>query len=210
VAVLSIFQMLAGFAEYEKGTIRERTQAGQRRAFKYGRHGGTIPYGYDIAEDDTFVVVEDEARIVREIIANVAAGATLYSEAKRLNDEGVPSPGLRFRRRERRYGASWPHATVGRIVGQRAYSGVHEVTLNSGEVVERPVPTIVPPALQERAMAALAENKRYAGGRRGGVTTCCAASCTAPSVVRPTWAPAPPLRLRRSPHEQALLLLQLL
>jgi site-specific DNA recombinase len=160
-----IFQMLASFAEYEKGTIRERTQAGQRRAFKYGRHGGTIPYGYDIAEDDTFVVVEDEARIVREIIANVAAGATLYSEAKRLNDEGVPSPGLRFRRRERRYGASWPHATVGRIVGQRAYSGVHEVTLNSGEVVERPVPTIVPPTLQERAMAALAENKRYAGGK---------------------------------------------
>jgi hypothetical protein len=38
-----------------------------------------IPYGYDIAPDDSFVIVEDEARIVAEIIANVAAGATLAS-----------------------------------------------------------------------------------------------------------------------------------
>jgi hypothetical protein len=29
---------------------------------------------------------------VRQIIVDVAPGATLYSEAKRLNDEGVPSP----------------------------------------------------------------------------------------------------------------------
>ena len=64
-----IFQMLASFAEYERGTIRERTRAGQRRAFRNGRQMGAIPYGYDIAADNTFVVVEDEARIAREIIA---------------------------------------------------------------------------------------------------------------------------------------------
>jgi site-specific DNA recombinase len=38
-----IFQMLASFAEYERGTIRERTQAGRRRAFKNGRQMGAIP-----------------------------------------------------------------------------------------------------------------------------------------------------------------------
>src|ERR687890_1800233 len=43
-----IFQMLASFAEYERETIRERTQAGQRRAFKNGRQMGSIPYGYKI------------------------------------------------------------------------------------------------------------------------------------------------------------------
>src|SRR3712207_3484291 len=47
-----IFQMLASFAEYERGTIRERTQAGQRRAFKNGRQVGAIPYGYDIVAKD--------------------------------------------------------------------------------------------------------------------------------------------------------------
>src|SRR5918999_1473735 len=35
-----IFQMLASFAEYDRQSIIERTRAGQRRAFKNGRHGG--------------------------------------------------------------------------------------------------------------------------------------------------------------------------
>jgi len=157
--------MLASFAEYDRENIRERTQAGLHRALKNGKHVGTIPYGYDIGPDGSFVIVEEEAAVVREIIANIAGSSTLYGEAKRLNDEGVSSPGLRYKGRERRHGASWPHATVVRIVGLRAYSGVHEVTLEGGEIIERPVPAIVAPALQERAVVALTENKRYAGGK---------------------------------------------
>jgi site-specific DNA recombinase len=93
-----IFQMLASFSEFERATITERSRDGLHRAFKNGKQLGCIPFGYDISEaDSAFVVVEDEARIVREIIANVAAGSTLYCEAKRLNDEGVPSPGRKYR-----------------------------------------------------------------------------------------------------------------
>jgi site-specific DNA recombinase len=88
-----IFQMLASFAEFERASIRERTQADLHRALRNGKQLAMIPYGYDIAPDGLFVIVEDEARIVAEIIANIAAGATLYSEAERLNEEGVPSPG---------------------------------------------------------------------------------------------------------------------
>jgi site-specific DNA recombinase len=163
-----IFQMLASFAEYERGTIRERTQAGQRRAFKNGRQVGAIPYGYDIvAKDGAFVVVEEEAGIVREIIANIAAGATLYSEAKRLNDEDVPSPGNRYRGKPRKHGGGWGHTTIREIVQQRAYAGTHIVKLNGGaEIIERAVPPIVEPALREKALECLRENKRYAGGRR--------------------------------------------
>jgi site-specific DNA recombinase len=98
-----IFQMLASFAEYERGTIRERTQAGLHRALRNGTFLGRILYGYRRSPDETsLTLVEEEARIVREIIANIAAGATLYSESKRLNDEGVPSPGYRYRGDERR------------------------------------------------------------------------------------------------------------
>jgi site-specific DNA recombinase len=162
-----IFQMLASFAEFERASIRERTQAGLHRAIKNGRHLGAIPYGYDIAPDGSFVIVEEEAAVVREIIANIASkGSTLYAEAKRLNDEGVLSPGVRYKGRERRHGASWLYVTVGLIVNRHAYSGVHEVALDTGEVVERPVSAIVSPGLQERAQAALAENKRYAGGKQ--------------------------------------------
>jgi DNA invertase Pin-like site-specific DNA recombinase len=107
-----IFQMLASFAEYERETIRERTQAGQRRAFTNGRQMGAIPYGYDIAQDNSFMVVEEEARVVRQSIANIAAGATLYSEAKRLNDEGEPSPGHKYRGKPRKHGTGWGRTTI--------------------------------------------------------------------------------------------------
>ncbi|MDF2702137.1 MAG: resolvase protein [Rubrobacteraceae bacterium] len=156
--------MLASFAEYERGTIRERTQAGLHRAFRDGKHTGCIPYGYDIDEGGAFVVVEEEARVVREIIANVAAGATLYSEAKRLNDEDEKAPGQKYRGRPRKNGAVWHHTSAEGIVRQRAYSGRHIVKTQNGPV-ERAVPAIVEPALQDKALSQLQENKRYAGGR---------------------------------------------
>jgi site-specific DNA recombinase len=80
-----IFQMLASFAEYDRENIRERTQAGLHRAFRRGKHMGRIPYGYRANADAQLEIVEQEAEIVREIIANIAGGSTLYAEAKRLN-----------------------------------------------------------------------------------------------------------------------------
>ena len=85
--------MLTSFSEFERATITERSRDGLHRAFKNATQLGCIPFGYDIDEAGAFVVVEEQARIVREIIASIAAGGTLYSEAKRLNDEGVSSPG---------------------------------------------------------------------------------------------------------------------
>ncbi len=167
-----IFQMLASFAEYERGTIRERTQAGLHRALRNGKFSGRIPYGYRRSLDETsLTLVQEEARIVREIIANIAAGATLYSESKRLNDEGVPSPGYRYRGDERRRDTrSWTASTVGRIVHQTAYSGVHRVRVEGRggqkEIIERPVPAIVEPSLWERAVTQLSKNKSRSGELR--------------------------------------------
>src|SRR3712207_2900139 len=77
-----IFQMLASFAEYERETIGERTRAGLHRAFRNGKHAGRIPYGYRLSADEgSLEVVETEARIVREIITNVADGSSLYGES---------------------------------------------------------------------------------------------------------------------------------
>ena len=71
-----------------------------------------MPFGYDGAPDGAFAVVEDEARIVREIITNIAGESTLYSEAKRLNDEGEPSPWRKYRETRRKHGFSWGHSIV--------------------------------------------------------------------------------------------------
>jgi len=158
--------MLASFSEFERATIAERSRDGLRRAFKEGRHIGRIPYGYDVDKDGALVVVEDEACVVRQIIANVAGGSTLYSEAKRLNDEGEPSPGFKYRNRSRKSGPAWRHTTVRSIITQGAYSGVHTVKASGGDI-ERQVPPIVEPGLREKALARLKENKRYAGGKAG-------------------------------------------
>ena len=159
-----IFQMLASFAEYGQETIRERTQAGLHRALRNGKHLGMIPYGYDIAPDGSFIIVEDEARIVAEIIANIAAGAALYSEAERLSDEGVPSPGVSTEGKPRKYGSMWRASTVQGIVKRGAYSGTHTVNTRK-EPIERKVPAIVEPALRQKALAHMAEDRRFSGGR---------------------------------------------
>jgi site-specific DNA recombinase len=132
-----IFQMLASFAEYERETIGERTRAGLHRALRNGKHAGRIPYGYKLSPDESGLeVVEEEARIVREIFANVAEGSTLYGESKRLNDEGVPSPGWRFKG-ERKHGGAWSPSTVRAIIRQPAYSGVHRVKMGKENHIER-------------------------------------------------------------------------
>ena len=175
-----IFQMLASFAEFERATITERSRDGLQRAFKNGVHLGRIPYGYDIDQDGAFVVVEHEARVVRQIIASIASGATLYSEAKRLNDEDEPSPGYKYRGRPRQHGPGWGHNTIRSVVGQMAYSGTHIVNTHKGPI-ERPVPAIVEPEVHKQALAQLEENRRYSGGRPGrkyllrGLVVC--ASC---------------------------------
>jgi site-specific DNA recombinase len=166
-----IFQMLASFAEYDRENIRERTQAGMRRAFREGKHTGVIPYGYRVrAEDGRLEVVEEEAGIVREIFANVAGGSTPYGEAKRLNELGVPPPGYRYRSGKwhpgvddkRKPATRWSPKAVASIVRQRAYSGVHEVRFKGdAEAIERQVPPILDQrGLQDRAIAALLESGR--------------------------------------------------
>lgn len=86
-----------------------------------------------MAEDGRFRVVEEEAAVVREIFSNVAAGSTLYKEAQRLNDIGLPGPGWKFRGRPREHSARWTAATIGKLVNQSAYGGTHRIRINGGE-----------------------------------------------------------------------------
>ncbi|MDQ3964920.1 MAG: recombinase family protein [Actinomycetota bacterium] len=161
-----IFQMLASFAEYERETIGERTRAGLHRAYRNGKHTGCIPYGYDITEEKgAFVIVEEEAEVVRELFHNVAfKGASLYSEAQRLNACGVRAPGRKYRGSARKHAERWDPSTIARLLHRLAYSGTHVVNSQQGDI-ERAVPAIVEPELQQRAIAQLQENKRYSGGR---------------------------------------------
>ena len=82
------------------------------------------------------------------------------------NDEGVLSPGRKYRGQPRRHGTSWCHSTIRGIVAQGAYGGVHVVEAQDGPI-ERNVPAIVEPEVREKALSRLIENKRFSGGRKG-------------------------------------------
>ena len=191
------FQMLAGFAEFERGTIRERTQDGLHRALRAGKQPGRVPYGYRIVDDGGFEVVEDEARVLAQIFTNIAEGSTICREVKPLNDEGVPAPGYRVSGKERVPGKHWNTTTVSNMLAAQTYVGKHEVKVNGGqELIVREVPAIVTVALRERARRTLAENRRTPVGRDGkrivgrryllsGLIRCavCGNPCTAHSVT---------------------------
>jgi site-specific DNA recombinase len=79
----------------------------------------------------------------------------------------VPAPGWRFGRAGRKHGDTWLATTVGRIVHNTCYGeGVHWVKTSDGSLYERPVPTIVEPGLQRRAIDALEQNRHRASRLR--------------------------------------------
>ena len=161
------FQTLASVAELERENIRTRTRDGLHRAFRSGKYMGVVPYGYVANKDARLEVVPEEAEVVREIFGRITDGASLYSVAKELNERHTPPPGRRYGSGKRRWQNKWAPTTVRNIVHQRAYSGVHEVTLGGTGRVERPVPAIIDPLIQEQAKTTLAEGKRRTYQREG-------------------------------------------
>lgn len=111
------FAILAGFAEYERALIRERTFSGLLRRVTEGAYwgGGKPPYGYRRAAKGRLAVNETEAEVVRGMF-RMAAGDGLgpTAIASRLNDLHVPGPA----------GSNgwWPY-TVRSILKSRIYIG---------------------------------------------------------------------------------------
>ena len=157
-----IFQMLASFAEYERETIRERTRAGLHRAYRGGKHSGRRPTATaptTSASSRSSRRGGDRARdhLERRGGLHALRGGQAPQRSRPC------TPGWRYAKGNKRPGAKlWSVMTVSDIVRQSAYSGVHRVKTNGGkDVIEQPVPAVVDPGLQERAIAVLGKNKRY-------------------------------------------------
>lgn len=98
--------MLAGFAEFEKTMILERTKAGLDRIARAGRWcGGRTPYGYMVSTEGEgwgYLVVDPlEGPVVRRIFELQREGLGLKRIAAWLNDHGIPSPHAGDKRRSR-------------------------------------------------------------------------------------------------------------
>jgi site-specific DNA recombinase len=94
-----IFGLLAMFADFERATIRERTQAGKVRRIAAGEQmhaGPAFGYRRHPSERGRWVEHPEEAPIVRRIFQMAAAGLSAHYIARALNTEGVRTRRGRF------------------------------------------------------------------------------------------------------------------
>lgn len=105
-----IFRMLAVMAEFERDQISERTKTAMNYKKSRGERCGTIPYGYDLSDDDDKYLVpnaEEQATLayIRELRAR---GMSLRDIAKELEDSGHKT----------KNGGRWVHTTIASILAR--------------------------------------------------------------------------------------------
>jgi site-specific DNA recombinase len=119
----------AAFAEFERNTLRERTMRGRKNRARQGiqPNSSTPAYGYrvvrkqDIAEGrdapeefGKYIVIEEQARVVRRIFALYDSGKSLRSIAATLEADGIPTA---------KGAKHWQACTVRIILNNPVYKG---------------------------------------------------------------------------------------
>jgi site-specific DNA recombinase len=85
------FTMAAGFAELERGLVRERTSAALQQKKARGEAYCRPLLGFDVDDSKRLVANRDEQRLIARIQAMHEAGESLHQIANKLNIEGVPT-----------------------------------------------------------------------------------------------------------------------
>lgn len=145
--------ILAGFAEFERDTIRDRAMAGRYGRAEEGQGWvtGMPPYGYTVGEDGDLVVVEHEAATLRRMFLMRSEGHSLKAIASHLNDNGHTP------RTHRGTPGQFSIGAVHHYLRRPAYKGEPIVRTLKPSVggdpkrFEFPAPTIVHHAIWERA-----------------------------------------------------------
>ena len=125
------FNIMGGFAAYEKAVIKKRTHGGRVHKAEQGLQPGRAhsPMGYHVVTNadalrgdypaamiGRYLVMEEEAAIVRELFERYAAGAdTLATLARSLNARKLPT---------RQGGQYWRVNAVRRILQNQVYKGL--------------------------------------------------------------------------------------
>ena len=117
-----LVQFQGMIAEYERAQILERSRRGKRHRARAGEISvmGGAPYGYRYLRkrDDapaSYVVVEAEARVVRDIYEHyTGTGWSIEGICRWLNEQGVAT---------RKAGARWGPSTVRQMLRNPAYRG---------------------------------------------------------------------------------------
>ncbi len=103
--------ILAGPAQMERNLTRERTRSAMAVKRANGQRVGTVPYGYDLADDGVALVPNDAERaVIRDIQQLRTSGMTLEAIADVLTTRHEPTKTGKS--------ARWTHQAVARILSR--------------------------------------------------------------------------------------------
>ena len=112
----ALFDMLALFSEWERGTIKERAALGALGRAKQGKwHGGPAPHGYRYEPStDRLHIIKEVADLVRHMAELALEKRDLSAVVRTLRQEG----------RLTRNGKPWSKPTVSRLLSNPVYVGL--------------------------------------------------------------------------------------
>ncbi|MDR1567819.1 MAG: recombinase family protein [Streptococcaceae bacterium] len=111
-----LITIMSSLAQEESRSISENVVWGQRKRFAYGKV--TVPFkrflGYDMGEDRNLVVNPEQAKVVKQIYGLFLKDLSPHAIAKRLDDEGTPTPGK---------AKKWGAGNIASILKNEKYKG---------------------------------------------------------------------------------------
>ena len=109
-----LLTVLAAFAQEESRSISENTIWGIRKRFEEGVAKWTHLYGYEKKGDIEYIIVPEQAEIVRKIFNMYEQGMSLMEIRRQLESEGIPNANGR---------QEWSQVAVNSILMNERYAG---------------------------------------------------------------------------------------
>lgn len=111
-----LITIMSSLAQEESRSISENVTWGKKKSMKDGKI--SLPYkhflGYEKGEDNLPKVVEEEAKIIRQIYSLFLEGKTYRSIVQYLTNQGIPTPSGK---------KQWSVSTVASILSNEKYKG---------------------------------------------------------------------------------------
>ena len=136
--------IIDGYSEFYSAELSQKVRRGNRESRMKGLYtGGYVLYGYKVV-DKKYVIVEEEAEIIKKIFIDAARGVTYPDISDNLNSKGI-------KHRNKPFTSSFIH----KVLHNKKYIGIVET---HGEIFDNIVPAIIDKETFDRACTTSASN----------------------------------------------------
>ena len=136
--------IIDGYSEFYSAELSQKVRRGNRESRMKGLYtGGYVLYGYKVV-DKKYVIVEEEAEIIKKIFTDAARGVTYPAISDNLNSKGI-------KHRNKSFTSSFIH----KVLHNKKYIGIVET---HGEIFDNIVPAIIDKETFDRACTTSASN----------------------------------------------------